>query len=454
VSVKVLNKCGTDIYYYTSDPITYDGIPIQIGMVFSAFINGEIVCVKYERDDSNLSSNSNVDVVINIFGDNCDNCSTVPSPTPTSSSTPTPTPQVTTTATQTQTPSVTPTNTSTPTPSVTIGLTPTASPRPSYTPTTTPSLTPTNTPTITSTPTVTPTPSVTPNFVYVYSSCSAIAPSVYPTYMIQTVQSPIQTTVGFQFKDDQGNCWTYEGVFSTNYIAPPLTVSQTFAGDYFAGMSPIVFTACTDCQAIVFPPCTQIYFSGTVCGTQDTILVSSCDFGPCQQLGNLPGLFCVTPQVGDNVSVSNINGGDDICVSLFATATTQSTPYFVASPAYANFSNCGCSLYRVYTANSCDGLNLNVTIFDLVTNPIISNGTVVSTDVKCYTILNYLGIKNTYPFIPGITPLINTTHANCAACLNPEPQNNTIFCELAGNCVEVTLSPGANSCSDMGLDDC
>ena len=416
VSVKVLNVCGTETYYYTSDALTFESVPIQVEMVFSAVIDGKILCVKYVRDDSNLSSNTTVDGIVSIFGNNCSNCTTVVTPTPSSTSTPTPTITSTMTQTPTQTPSVSPTTTPSPTATATPGLTPTETPRPSYSPTPTQTVTPSISPTTTTTPTLTKTPTPTPNYVFVYSSCSAISPNVYPTYMIQTIKSPIQTIVGNQFKDSQGNCWTFEGAFTANYIAPPLTVSQTYSGDYFAGATPITFTACTDCQTIVIPPCTLIYFSGTVCGTQETIVVSACDLGPCQQLGNLPGLFCVTPQVGDTVSVSNSNGGDDICVNLFAIATAQSTPYIVVSPTYADFSNCGCSLYRVYTANSCDQQNLNVEIYDLVTNPIVTNGTVVGTDVKCYTIVSYIGIKNVYPFLPGISPLILQPYDDCPLC--------------------------------------
>ena len=237
--------------------------------------------------------------------------------------------------------------------------------------------------------------------------------------MIQTVQSPIQTVPNNQFKDSQGNCWTYEGRFQPNYIAPPLTVSQTYSGDYFAGVSPITFTACTDCQTISIPPCTEIYFQATVCGTLDTMIVRACDLGPCQQLsfgGFVGGQFCVTPQVGMTVGINNPNG-DDFCVVLDSIVSSQSTPWVVSTPAYAGFGTCGCPLYRVYTANSCDGLNAGVAIYDLVGSSIIPNGKVVGTDIKCYTIEDYVGIKVVYPFLPGISPLINTTPFDtCPEC--------------------------------------
>jgi len=404
VSVKVLNKCGTDIEYYTSDALVYNNTPVGTGMVMLAIVNEEIICVKYLRDDSNLSSNSNVDAVLSIYGNDCTNCSDLPTPTPT------------TTPTQTGTPSV--------------------------------SITPTQTQTFT------PTPSVTPNWRYVYSSCSSIAPNVYPTYLIQTSQSPIQTIVGNQFKDNQGNCWTYEGRFEPNYIAPPLTVSQTFTGDYFAGQPPITFTACTDCQTIVIPPCSEIYFSATKCGTSDTVIVRACDLGPCQTLnfGITTGQFCVTPQVGMTVGVFNTQGGDDFCVVLDSIVSAQPSTIYVGTPAYAGFTFCSCPLYRVYKGNSCDGLSVDVAVYDSPSNPVIPNDKVVSTDVGCYTITEYVGIKTVYPFLPGISALVNGPAVNdCPTCLSP---GGTIFCKVGDDCLEVALTPGAATCADLGYPDC
>jgi hypothetical protein len=453
VSVKVLNKCGTNIDYYTSDVLAYNNTPIGVGMVMLAIVNQEIICVKYVRDDSNLSSNSNVDEVLSIYGNDCSNCSDLPTPTPTTTPTQTGTPSISVTPTQTQSPTQTPTTTQTPTSTPPPGATPTATPRTTYSPTPTPTTTPQASPTNTPTQTFTPTPSVTPNWSYVYSSCSAISPNVYPTYLIQSVQSPIQTVVGNQFKDNQGNCWTYEGRFEPNYIAPPLTVSQTFSGDYFAGQPSITFTACTDCQSLGFSLCTEIYFEATVCGTSDTVVVRACDFGPCQTLnfGITTGELCLTPQVGMTVGVYNTQGGDDFCVVLNSIVSTQPSTLYVATPAYAGFTFCSCPLYRVYKANSCDGLNADVSIYDSVTNPIIQNGKVVGTDIKCYTIVEYVGIKNVYPFIPGISPLISTPALDdCPSCLSP----GIISCSVNGECINVALTPGASTCADLGYNDC
>jgi hypothetical protein len=454
VSVKVLNKCGTDIYYYTSDALVYEGTPIQAGMVMLAVVNEEIMCVKYERDDSDLSSNSNVDTILSIYGNDCSNCSNLPTPTPTTTPTQTGTPSVSVTPTQTKTPTLTPTSTPTPTTTPPPGATPTATPRETYSPTPTPTNTPQASPTQTPTQTFTPTPSVTPNWKYVYSSCSPILPNVFPTYLIQTSQSPIQTIVGNQFKDNQGTCWTYEGRFEPNYIAPVQSVSQTYSGNYFAGQPAITFTSCTDCQTIVIPPCSEIYFQATKCGTSDTVVVRACDLGPCQTLnfGIVTGEFCITPQVGMTVGVFNSQGGDEFCVVLDSIVSAQSSTLYVGTPAYAGFATCSCPLHRVYKGNSCDGLDFDVTIYDALTNPIIVNGKVAGTNIKCYTITEYVGIKNVYPFLTGLVPVINTTALDdCPSCTNP---TNNIFCLVNGECIEVALPSGASTCADLGYSDC
>ncbi len=252
VSVKVLNQCGTENYFYTSDPLVFEEIPIQTEMVFSAVINETILCLKYLRDDSNLSSNTNVDSIIDIFGNDCSKCSTVPSPSPSTTITSTPTSTPTMTITPTQTSSSTPTFTPTPTQTTTPGLTPTATPRPSYSSTPTQTQTPSQTPSYSPTSTMTPTPSETPCLVYVYSSCIPISPNTVRTYMIQTQQSPIQTTVGRQFKDADGNCWTYEGEFDCNYFAPiKIATSQRFDGDYFASAPDKTYLSCDTCLSSV-----------------------------------------------------------------------------------------------------------------------------------------------------------------------------------------------------------
>jgi hypothetical protein len=183
-----------------------------------AVINGNYVCVTYDRDDVNISSNSYVTEVIELYG-SCGDCS--PTPTPTVTPTITPTPTVT--------PTITPTNTITPTVTPTPGLSPTP--------------TSTVTPTQTKTPTITPTQ--TPNYVYVYELCPEQAP--IPTQVIQTIQSPITNTVGQTFKDSNGNCWLYLGQFNNTYIPTIGYQSISYNGDYFAGAFPTTYIDCEDC---------------------------------------------------------------------------------------------------------------------------------------------------------------------------------------------------------------
>jgi hypothetical protein len=152
-SVKVLVNCAdTNIEYYVVNDLLFNGIPIQTGVTMSAIINGESLCVTYVRDDENISSNSNLSSIIQIYG-GCGSCVLPQSPSPT------PTPTVTPTSTNTPTP----TNTSTPTPTKTPTSTPTPTKTPTPTPTITPTKTSTPTPTETTTPTETPTPTITPS---------------------------------------------------------------------------------------------------------------------------------------------------------------------------------------------------------------------------------------------------------------------------------------------------
>jgi len=299
VSVKVLIDCSTGNELYTSDNLSFNGIPVTIGMTMFASINGNNMCVTYDRDDSNISSNSNVTSIFQLYS-SCEYCSLIPTPTPTITSTatntptttktPTPTPTLTQTPTsttliETSTPTQTPTLTQTPTPSVTIGLTPsmtpsntatpTITPSNTSTPTVTPSMTPTNTmsqtptqtqtPSQTSTQTMTPTPSVTPNYVYVYESCSPINPNVLPSQVIQTVQTPWITVVNTTFKDVNGNCWKYVGQFVSTYISPPIVIPITFAGDYFTSAYQTVYADCVTC--VNTPLCYEYNFENVTIGT-------------------------------------------------------------------------------------------------------------------------------------------------------------------------------------------
>jgi hypothetical protein len=241
VSVKVLVDCESGDEYYTSDTLIYQGIPIVIGMIMFASVNGNNVCVTYERDDTNISSNSNVDSIFNLYAD-CQYCSTLPTPTPTVTSTQSATPLPTATSTPTNTAS----NTQTPTQSATFGSTPPATP-PS-TPPSTPASTPATTPVST--------PSATPNWVYVYESCEPLGRQQKITQVIQTFNI---TNVGRDrvFQDYYNRCWKFIGRFATDYIAPPTVTTITFNGNYFSDAT--IIETYDDCATCQLPPLVKYY---------------------------------------------------------------------------------------------------------------------------------------------------------------------------------------------------
>ena len=233
VSVKVLTDCGSGEEFYTSDSLSYNGTPVVIGMTMFVQVNGVNRCVTYTRDDNNLSSNSNIGSIVQIYS-SCEYCSTIPTPTPTTTSTPTNTP----TSTAGITPSVTATQTATPSQTATNGTTPPPTPTQTRTPTAT------NTPT----PSITASPSATPNFLYVYQSCNRIGGgrgTITQVIQTQPVSFPIE--VNETFKDNDGNCWYYVGQFNTSYIAPPKVTPINFGGNYFTGVPSQTYTDCVTC---------------------------------------------------------------------------------------------------------------------------------------------------------------------------------------------------------------
>jgi hypothetical protein len=233
VSVKVLTDCGSGEEFYTADSLSFNGTPVVIGMTMFVQVNGVDRCVVYTRDDKNLSSNSNLGAITQIYA-SCEYCSTIPTPTPTTTSTPTNTP----TSTAGITPSVTATQTATPSQTATVGTTPPP------TPTQTSSPTATNTPT----PSITMSPSATPNFLYVYQSCNRIGGGTGSfTQVIQTQPVGFTIEVNEVFKDTNGNCWYYVGQFNTSYIAPPKVTPINFGGNYFTGVPSQTYTDCVTC---------------------------------------------------------------------------------------------------------------------------------------------------------------------------------------------------------------
>ena len=280
VSVKVLVDCVSGTEYYVTDNLMYNGIPVPSGITMSAVVNGSNVCVTYERDDSNMSSNSVVTSVSELYT-NCGTCA--PNPTPSQTTTTTPTPTLTPTPTSSIVPTITPTNTptTTVTPSVTAtpGLTPSATPTMTSTVTPTSTITPTITPTNTSTPTMTPTVTPSPVFVYIYESCSPITPNVLPTQVVQTIQSPITMIIGETFKDVDQNCWKYVGQFPSSYIVPPTYIPVTFNGDYFATAFPTVYVDCQTC--LTTPTCYEYGFENITTATGHSTAIRLGSYSDC-----------------------------------------------------------------------------------------------------------------------------------------------------------------------------
>jgi hypothetical protein len=190
VTTKVLVDCNTNFEFYTSDTLEFNGDPIVVGTTLAAYIQGTLFCLRYDRNDDNLSSNTSIDSIFGIYG-NCNNCNAI----------------------------------ATPTPSVTAPMTPT------------PTLTSTHTPTPTATP---------ETLVYVFATCNLNPQGGNQTTIIQTQPVGFNINVGQTFKDNTGACWSYVGAF-TNYSPEYVTMSINFLGNYF-NFTPTVYSNCLNCQ--------------------------------------------------------------------------------------------------------------------------------------------------------------------------------------------------------------
>ena len=189
-TTKVLVDCNSNLEFYTTDDLEFSGTPINIGISFAAYIGGSLFCLRYDRNDDNLSSNSTIDSIIGIYG-NCETCNQIATPTP--------------------------------------------------------SNTPTITPSPTQTPTVTPTPSTTTlELVYVFVSCNLNPQGGNQTTIVQTSPVGFGINVGQSFKDNAGNCWSYLGSF-TSYSPEFITILVNFSGNYF-NFIPTVYSNCLTCQ--------------------------------------------------------------------------------------------------------------------------------------------------------------------------------------------------------------
>jgi hypothetical protein len=101
---------------------------------------------------------------------------------------------------------------------------------------------------MTQTPTMTSSPSSTPNFLYVYESCTLIGGGRGSiTQVIQTQPLSFTITVNEVFKDTEGNCWFFVGIFNSSYIAPPRLNPINYGGNYFIGSPSETYTDCVTC---------------------------------------------------------------------------------------------------------------------------------------------------------------------------------------------------------------
>jgi hypothetical protein len=192
VTTKVLKDCNSELEYYSSSELVYDGVPVLTGVTFSASVGGQILCLTYVRNDDTFSPNLVIDEVTNIYG-NCTLCSLILTPTPTMTSSVTPTP------------TVTPTKTPTPSPS-------------------------TNSPIL----------------YYIFESCN-LNPEGFPEQtIVQTLPTTWIMTVGQTFSY-QNICWRYVGSYTSLLPSGP-TILINYSGNYFSSLvSPLIYGSCETC---------------------------------------------------------------------------------------------------------------------------------------------------------------------------------------------------------------
>lgn len=411
VSVKVIEDCNSGQIFYTSDSLTFNSAPIIKGQYFLGLVNGSYRCMLYKEDKENISSNTNVSNIIQIYA-TCGSCEPSPSQTPTTTITPTSSITPSVTRTPSMTPTLTPTSSTTPT----VGTIPTT---PTQTPTNSPSITPTNT----MTPSFTPTPTKTPVWEYVFTSCEPIGFNLNRTVLKQTIQTSNNYSAGAFFKDQSNNCWQYNGRFASgSYVPPAGLIPQSYSGDYFATANSLAFSTCEECESVVTPPtdgCTLLYFNAVRCDNSQTLIVGACDLGPCYPLFGIDGLFCVTPQIGQYHTIINPTG-DDYCVQLVSMASPTTNYVSIGTPAYANLPNCDCSLFETYIVSSCDGSESQITAYKPLGSTILNPGQGILIDTLgiCFTVNSYVGKKSLYPYVAGVTPLIINTYQDCSECYN------------------------------------
>jgi len=192
VTTKVLKDCQSDLEFYTNDSLVFSGVPLVMGTTFLAVLDGYDFCLTYVRNDDNISANSNVTEIKEMYGD-CNNCLLAFTPTPT--------------------------------------------------------VTPTITPTPTVTSTVTPTPSSSfMTWIYVFETCSVNGFGYPSTTILQTSFVEFAITDGGSFRDSEGNCWKYVGRFQSYYPVGNTNIVN-YSGNYFNGLATVVYQDCESCAA-------------------------------------------------------------------------------------------------------------------------------------------------------------------------------------------------------------
>jgi hypothetical protein len=108
---KVIVDCTTNQEYYVGNQLVSGTTTFNIDTILSISINTptglQYLCVRYDRDITNISPNSYINEIYEIYGD-CNTCQIRVTQTPTPTKTPTPTPTPTITVTPSITPSPTP----------------------------------------------------------------------------------------------------------------------------------------------------------------------------------------------------------------------------------------------------------------------------------------------------------------------------------------------------------
>ena len=365
ILAKVLIDCSTGDEFYVSDSLTLSGTPVTIGTILlGEFSDNTRKCVIYDRDDSNISSNINVDVVLELYND-CAFCNVVPTPTPTVTSTPTQTPTITASVTPTQTPTQTSTSTNTPTPTTTTTLT------------ATPGTTAASTPSVTSTPTRTPTPTfvlVTINWVNIEYGTNTpgqvwIDSDMYINNVIQnggqqssgTVYVPANSVVTFN-----QNCQTTSGeigvftlsgknvttntVFYSNEITEPITIYTRIQGSSFTALAGNTYLLTAAGDLYVPPPPVYVYQScSNIQPGKQTQVVQNTEvpsvvigdvfkdsYGNCwTYIGPFNSNYIVPPEYYEVTNSGNYFG-------------TPSTKYATCTDCETPLVNCGLTIGQLY----------------------------------------------------------------------------------------------------------